>query len=29
MNLVGPRPVRPVFLEEFVASIPGYARGSR
>jgi len=26
MNLVGPRPVRPVFLEEFVASIPGYAR---
>jgi lipopolysaccharide/colanic/teichoic acid biosynthesis glycosyltransferase len=26
MNLVGPRPVRPVFLEEFLASIPGYAR---
>ena len=26
MNLVGPRPVRPVFLEEFVATIPGYAR---
>ena len=26
MNLVGPRPVRPVFLEEFLATIPGYAR---
>ncbi len=26
MNLVGPRPVRPVFLREFVATIPGYAR---
>jgi lipopolysaccharide/colanic/teichoic acid biosynthesis glycosyltransferase len=26
MNLVGPRPVRPVFLDEFLATIPGYAR---
>jgi lipopolysaccharide/colanic/teichoic acid biosynthesis glycosyltransferase len=24
MNLVGPRPVRPVFLPEFLATIPGY-----
>jgi lipopolysaccharide/colanic/teichoic acid biosynthesis glycosyltransferase len=24
MNLVGPRPVRPVFLPEFLAAIPGY-----
>ncbi|MGH7340058.1 MAG: sugar transferase, partial [Candidatus Rokuibacteriota bacterium] len=26
MNLVGPRPVRPVFLDEFLATIPGYVR---
>ncbi len=26
MNLVGPRPVRPIFLREFLESIPGYAR---
>lgn len=26
MNLVGPRPVRPIFLKEFLDSIPGYAR---
>lgn len=26
MNLVGPRPVRPIFLKEFLATIPGYAR---
>jgi lipopolysaccharide/colanic/teichoic acid biosynthesis glycosyltransferase len=26
MNFVGPRPVRPVFLREFLVSIPGYAR---
>ncbi len=26
MNLVGPRPVRPIFLPEFLATIPGYAR---
>ena len=26
MNLVGPRPVRPIFLREFLESIPGYAK---
>jgi lipopolysaccharide/colanic/teichoic acid biosynthesis glycosyltransferase len=26
MNLVGPRPVRPIFLPEFLQGIPGYAR---
>lgn len=26
MNLVGPRPMRPVFLPEFLATIPGYAQ---
>ncbi len=26
MNLVGPRPLRPIFLEEFKADIAGYAR---
>ena len=26
MNLVGPRPVRPVFMERFTQTIPGYAR---
>jgi lipopolysaccharide/colanic/teichoic acid biosynthesis glycosyltransferase len=26
MNLVGPRPVRPIFLTEFVRTIPGYER---
>ncbi len=26
MNVVGPRPVRPVFLQEFVDAIPGYAK---
>jgi len=26
MNLVGPRPVRPIFLETFCREIPGYAR---
>ena len=26
MNLVGPRPVRPVFDAEFLCTIPGYAR---
>jgi hypothetical protein len=25
MNLVGPRPVRPIFLQEFLATIPRYA----
>jgi lipopolysaccharide/colanic/teichoic acid biosynthesis glycosyltransferase len=26
MNLVGPRPMRPIFLSEFLAAIPGYAK---
>ena len=26
MNFVGPRPVRPVFLQEFITTIPDYAR---
>ena len=26
MNLVGPRPVRPIFVSEFLATIPGYVR---
>ena len=26
MNLVGPRPVRPIFLEEHKANVPGYSR---
>ena len=26
MNLVGPRPVRPIFLEEYKAAVPGYER---
>jgi lipopolysaccharide/colanic/teichoic acid biosynthesis glycosyltransferase len=26
MNIVGPRPVRPIFLKEFLSAIPGYAK---
>ncbi len=26
MNLVGPRPLRPIFLEEYLRDIPGYAK---
>jgi lipopolysaccharide/colanic/teichoic acid biosynthesis glycosyltransferase len=26
MNIVGPRPVRPIFLREFLDTIPGYAK---